>query len=98
MSKAWFLFPEIPQQVRRSFVIIPPPSDRPFEVALAELESIVDYLERGDLSLEDSLKSFQRGVELTRHCHDTLEKAEARIRVLTGDDPEASLEAFRDDR
>jgi len=45
-----------------------PKPEPAFEEALAELEALVDQLERGDLSLEDSLKSFERGVALTALC------------------------------
>lgn len=54
-----------------------------FEAALAELESIVQKLEQGDLSLEESLRQFERGVALTRNCQKALRQAEQRIRVLT---------------
>ena len=54
-----------------------------FESALAELETIVKTLEDGNLSLEQSLELFERGVELSRFCHTRLEEAERRIEVLT---------------
>lgn len=56
---------------------------RDFEGALAELERIVKTLEDGDLSLERSLELYERGVALSRFCHQTLEAAERRIEVLT---------------
>ena len=58
-----------------------------FEAALAELESIVQKLEQGELSLEESLRQFERGVVLTRSCQKSLRQAEQKIRVLaqTGD-------------
>jgi exodeoxyribonuclease VII small subunit len=56
---------------------------RDFEGALAELERIVKALEDGDLSLERSLELYERGVALSRFCHQTLEAAERRIEVLT---------------
>lgn len=56
-----------------------------FEEAVAELEAIVAAMEAGDLSLEDSLNHFQRGNQLLRHCRNTLEAAEQRIRILEGD-------------
>ena len=58
-------------------------SIKDFESAIAELESIVKTLEEGDLPLEKSLELFERGVELSRYCHGTLEKAERRIEILT---------------
>ncbi|MPZ19827.1 MAG: exodeoxyribonuclease VII small subunit [Luteitalea sp.] len=54
-----------------------------FETALAELEGIVKTLEEGDLSLERSLQLFERGVQLSRYCHQHLEEAERRIEILT---------------
>ena len=54
-----------------------------FETALAELEGIVKTLEEGDLSLERSLQLFERGVQLSRYCHQRLEEAERRIEILT---------------
>lgn len=67
-----------------------------FEKSLGELESIVERLETGDLSLEESLKAFESGVKLTRECRDALEKAEQKVSKLAGDDDEAGLEAFGD--
>ncbi len=54
-----------------------------FESAIAELEKIVKQLEDGDLPLDTSLKLFERGVELSRYCHDQLGAAQKRIEVLT---------------
>lgn len=53
-----------------------------FETALAELESVVRRLEDGDLPLETSLAFYERGVVLSRYCHDRLQAAERRIEVL----------------
>jgi exodeoxyribonuclease VII small subunit len=53
-----------------------------FEAAIAELESIVKKLEEGDLSLEQSLGLYERGVQLSRFCHTRLEEAEKRIEIL----------------
>jgi len=57
-------------------------SIKDFEAAIAELESIVKRLEEGDLPLEQSLKLYERGVELSRFCHARLEEAERRIELL----------------
>ena len=54
-----------------------------FETAIAELERIVKQLEDGDLPLDTSLGLFERGVELSRYCHDQLGAAQKRIEVLT---------------
>ena len=53
-----------------------------FEAALAELEKIVEKMESGKQSLEESLKSFQRGIELTRTCQQGLREAEQRVEKL----------------
>ena len=53
-----------------------------FEQALAELEALVARLERGDLPLDEALKTFERGVELTRHCQDSLKAAQQRVEIL----------------
>ncbi len=68
-----------------------------FEKSLAELESIVERLEGGELSLEESLKAFETGVTLTRQCRDALEKAEQKVSKLTGDDEQAALAPFEAD-
>jgi exodeoxyribonuclease VII small subunit len=59
-----------------------PVSIKDFEAALSELEGIVKKLEEGDLTLENSLALYERGVELSRFCHARLEDAEKRIEIL----------------
>jgi exodeoxyribonuclease VII small subunit len=54
-----------------------------FEGALDEFEKLVASMEEGDLSLEDSLKKYERGMQLSRICHGALEEAEQRVRVLS---------------
>jgi len=58
-------------------------SIKDFEAALVELDSLVKKLEDGDLSLEQSLALYERGVQLSRFCHTRLEEAERRIEILT---------------
>ncbi len=58
------------------------PTIKDFEAAIAELESIVKKLEDGDRPLETSLQLYERGVQLSRFCHSSLEEAERRIEVL----------------
>jgi len=53
-----------------------------FESTLAELEALVDEMEHGDISLEDSLKKFERGIELTRNCQIELQEAEQKVKML----------------
>ena len=54
----------------------------PFEAALAELESIVDKLEKGAVALEDSIKLYERGESLKAHCDQLLKNAEMRIEKI----------------
>ena len=61
-------------------------SDIKFEEALARLEQIVDTLGAGNLPLEDSLRVFEEGVALARHCARYLEEAERRIELLAKDE------------
>lgn len=63
-----------------------------FEAALAELEQLVERMETGELSLEDSLKAFERGIVLTRDCQKALKDAELRVQALTQTDAGLSLE------
>lgn len=67
-----------------------------FEQALAELESLVETMEQGELSLEESLKSFERGILLTRTCQQALQEAEQKIQILTKNTPDAEPEPFED--
>ena len=57
-------------------------ADLDFEKSLAELEAIVERLERGDLPLEESLQQFERGIALTRQCQGALGKAEQKVELL----------------
>jgi exodeoxyribonuclease VII small subunit len=63
-----------------------------FEAALEELEQLVQRMETGELSLEESLKAFERGVVLTRDCQKALKDAELRVQALTETDAGLSLE------
>lgn len=53
-----------------------------FEESLKKLESIVEQLEKGDLSLEDSIKLFEEGTELSAQCKKELETAEGKVQML----------------
>ena len=68
-----------------------------FEEALGELETLVEKMEQGELSLEESLKSFERGVELTRTCQEALKAAEQKVEILSQNSPDAALESFDSD-
>ena len=54
-----------------------------FESQLSELEQIVEKLEQGDLSLEDSLAQFEKGIKLTNACQKTLDSAQQKVEILT---------------
>jgi len=69
----------------------PPPA---FEQSLTELEAVVDALEKGEMTLEDSLAAFEHGIGLTRVCQQALETAEQRVRILTDARPDAEPEPF----
>ncbi|NOY66851.1 MAG: exodeoxyribonuclease VII small subunit [Gammaproteobacteria bacterium] len=65
-----------------------------FEKAMEELESLVDKMESGDLSLEDSLKHFEQGVKLTRQCQIALKDAEQKVSILLSEDNKIKLTDF----
>ncbi len=65
-----------------------------FEKALSDLETLVEQLESGDLSLDESLKQFKRGVELTRHCQSILEQAQQTVEQLIVANDESSAVPF----
>ena len=65
-----------------------------FEQALGELEAVVERLEHGDMPLEEALKQFERGIELTRGCQASLKQAEQRVEILLRKTPEAEPEPF----
>ena len=64
-----------------------------FERSLSELEGLVERLERGDLPLEDALKTFERGVELTRHCQSSLKAAQQKVEILLKRSGQSNVEA-----
>ncbi len=53
-----------------------------FEKALAELETLVDDMEQGNLSLEESLKRFEKGISLSAECQQALQNAELKVKKL----------------
>jgi exodeoxyribonuclease VII small subunit len=56
-----------------------------FESAMSELENLVAKIEAGNLSLEESLKEFEKGIKLSRVCQKALTNAEQRVKVLSDD-------------
>jgi exodeoxyribonuclease VII small subunit len=68
-----------------------------FEQALQELEQLVEQMEEGELSLEESLKHFERGIALTRSCQQALQAAEQKVQILLTEDGQQSLAPFAHD-
>ncbi len=70
-----------------------------FEKALESLEELVTAMEEGELSLEESLQAFEKGIKLTRECQTALKKAEQKVQILineNGDTEELDIEAVED--
>ncbi|MFL2762221.1 MAG: exodeoxyribonuclease VII small subunit [Gammaproteobacteria bacterium] len=73
-------------------------NNKDFETSLKKLEKIVSDLENGELPLEESIKTFEEGVKLTKHCQNLLSKAEIKIQKLVeSKDGSIDLEAFDDE-
>jgi exodeoxyribonuclease VII small subunit len=68
-----------------------------FEQSLAELEALVAKLEQGDVPLEDALKTFERGVALTRQCQTALRTAQQKVEILLARDGGETVESFADE-
>lgn len=58
-----------------------------FEKSLEALESVVGDMESGELSLDDALKAFEKGVRLTQECQQALDEAEQKVAILLGNTP-----------
>ncbi|MCY1447185.1 Exodeoxyribonuclease 7 small subunit [compost metagenome] len=69
-----------------------------FEQSLADLQVLVERLENGELSLEDSLTAFEQGISLTRDCQSALAQAEQKVQVLLERDGELAAEPFDADQ
>lgn len=65
-----------------------------FESALDELNKLIEKMEQGNLSLEESLQGFERGVALTRACQEALKAAEQKVQILTQNGSKAELTSF----
>ncbi|HEV7716683.1 MAG TPA: exodeoxyribonuclease VII small subunit [Steroidobacteraceae bacterium] len=70
------------------------PKEPDFEQALGELEKLVERLERGDLPLDEALKTFERGIALTRHCQSSLKAAQQKVEILMKKSGQPELQAF----
>ncbi|MFW2438516.1 MAG: exodeoxyribonuclease VII small subunit [Arenicellales bacterium] len=69
-----------------------------FETAMQELEQIVESMENDQLTLDESLQKFERGVELSRICQENLKKAEQTVEQLVKKHGELVIEPFNDDQ
>jgi exodeoxyribonuclease VII small subunit len=67
-----------------------------FEASLGQLEKLVEQMEDGDLTLEDSLKAFEQGVKLTRECQQALQEAEQKVQLLMEQNGELVASPFLD--
>ena len=65
-----------------------------FEKSLKELEALVEKMEQGDLSLEESLRHFERGVALSRACQEALKTAEQKVEILMQKDGQDKIAPF----
>lgn len=68
-----------------------------FEKNLRALETVVEQLESGELSLEESLAQFERGIVLARECQRALQEAEQKVQILTQKTPAATPQPFVQD-
>ncbi len=59
-------------------------TEKTFEEALARLEQIIGELEKGELNLDESLKLFEEGIALARHCNAKLDEAQGKVEMLIG--------------
>ena len=67
-----------------------------FEKALQKLEELVSSMEEGDLTLEDSLQAFEKGIKLTRECQAALKEAEQKGQVLISEKGDTEELEFKD--
>ncbi len=65
-----------------------------FEAALEELETLVEQMEAGDITLEESLQHFERGILLTRTCQEALKAAEQKVEILLQNSADATAQPF----
>jgi exodeoxyribonuclease VII small subunit len=70
---------------------------KPFESALTELEQVVDRLESGELSLEEALAAFEKGVGLVKYCNQKLNEVEKKVEILIKDkEGKLQLQSFEE--
>ncbi|MCA1058175.1 exodeoxyribonuclease VII small subunit [Rossellomorea aquimaris] len=69
-----------------------PKEEQSFETAMEQLEEIVEKLEEGEVPLEKALEFYQKGMDLSKYCHDTLQKAENQLTKMMTDEGEKSFD------
>lgn len=69
----------------------------PFEDSLLELEQLVERMEQGQLPLEEALKAFERGIQLSRTCQKALQDAEQKVQILLSDKDGPTFKPFTDE-
>ncbi|MCE0493057.1 exodeoxyribonuclease VII small subunit [Vibrio salinus] len=72
------------------------PENMSYEATIEELDSLVNQLENGDLSLDDALKKFERGITLARAGQTKLNEAEQKVQILLNNSDDAPLTEFTD--
>lgn len=73
------------------------PESLNFEQSMQELETLVSKMEQGDLPLEEALQSFERGIQLARHSQQKLKDAEQKVKILTTQNGQQTLDVFDSD-
>jgi exodeoxyribonuclease VII small subunit len=66
------------------------------EESMAEISQLIDQMEHGEQSLEQSLAQFERGITLIKHCHKILETAEQKVQILVQTQDQEKLTTFPD--
>ncbi|MDA9049519.1 exodeoxyribonuclease VII small subunit [Pseudomonadales bacterium] len=66
----------------------------PFEQSLVKLENLVEKMEAGELTLEDSLTTFEEGIRLTRECQQALNQAEQKVKILIEQNGQVTSQDF----
>ncbi len=72
------------------------PENMSFEATIEELDQVVEQLENGDLTLDDALRKFERGIALARSGQSKLDEAEQRVSILLSNTDDAPLSEFND--
>jgi len=68
-----------------------------FETTIEKIETLVHKMEEGDLTLQQSLEAFEKGIKLTNACHKALDDAEQKVQILTGKNSDISITSFDTD-